>query len=70
MELHEAIEKLLKEEGRAMTTSEITTALNEKKWYTKKDKSEICEFQVHGRTHSLSGMFKRDGVKVSLKKKS
>ena len=67
MELHEAIEKLLKEEGRSMTTAEITTALNDKKWFTKKDGSEICEFQVHGRTHTLSRMFKRDGVKVYLK---
>ena len=50
-----------------MTTSEITTALNDKKWFTKKDGSEICEFQVHGRTHSLSNLFNRDGVKVYLK---
>lgn len=67
MTLHEAIEKLLKEEGRSMTTSEITTALNDKKWFTKKDGSEICEFQVHGRTHSLFRLFKRDGFEVSLK---
>ena len=67
MELHEAIEKLLKEEGRSMTTAEITTALNDKKWFTKKDGSEICEFQVHGRTHTLSNLFKRDGIKVYLK---
>ena len=67
MTLHEAIEKLLKEEGRSMTTSEITTALNDKKWFTKKDGSEICEFQVHGRTHTLSTQFKRNGLEVSLK---
>lgn len=67
MTLHEAIEKLLKEEGRSMTTSEITTALNENKWFTKNDGSKICEFQVHGRTHNLSKLFKRDGFKVSLK---
>ena len=67
MTLHEAIEKLLREEGRSMTTSEITDALNDNKWFTKNDGSEICEFQVHGRTHSLSKLFKRDGIKVSLK---
>ncbi len=67
MTLHEAIEKLLEQEGRSMTTSEITTALNENKWFTKNDGSEICEFQVHGRTHSLSNMFQRDGIRVSLK---
>ena len=67
MTLHEAIEKLLKEEGRSMTTSEITIALNDKKWYTKKNGSDICEFQVHGRTHTLSNQFNRNGLEVSLK---
>lgn len=70
MTLHEAIEKLLKEKGRSMTTSEITEALNENRWFTKKDGSEICQFQVHGRTHNYSKLFDRDGAKVSLKKRS
>ena len=70
MTLHEAIEKLLKKEGKSMTISEITKALNQNKWFTKNDGSEICEFQVHGRTHSLSNLFKRDGFKVSLKDSS
>lgn len=70
MTLHEAIEKLLKEKGRSMTTSEITEALNENRWFTKKDGSEICQFQVHGRTHNYSRLFDRDGTKVSLKKRS
>ena len=68
MTLHEAIEKLLKEKGRSMTTSEIADELNHNKWFTKKDGSEICQFQVHGRTHSFSKLFNRDGTKVSLKK--
>lgn len=67
MTLHEAIENLLKEEGRSMTISEITNALNENKWFAKNKGSEICEFQVHGRTLSFSKLFKRDGLKVSLK---
>ncbi len=70
MTLHEAIEKLLKEKGRPMTTAEITEALNNKKWFTKKDGSDICEFQVHGRTHSFPWLFDRDGSKVSLKDQS
>lgn len=70
MTLHEAIEKLLREEGRSMTTAEITDALNENKWFTKKDGSDICEFQVHGRTHSFPGLFYRDGSRVALKTRS
>jgi hypothetical protein len=70
MTLHEAIEKLLKEKGRSMTTSEITEDLNKNLWFTKKDGSEICHFQVHGRTHNQSQLFDRDGAMVSLKNKS
>ena len=44
MTLHEAIIKLLKEKGTPMTTTEIANALNENKWYLKKDKSEITPF--------------------------
>ncbi|MCS2966502.1 winged helix-turn-helix domain-containing protein [Bacteroides ovatus] len=53
MTLHEAIIKLLKEKGTPMTTTEIANALNENKWYLKKDKSEITPFQIHGRTKKL-----------------
>ena len=70
MTLHEAIEKLLKEKGRSMTTSEITEELNKNLWFTKKDGSEICQFQVHGRTHNQSHLFDRDGGMVSLKNQS
>jgi hypothetical protein len=70
MTLHEAIEKLLKEKGRSMTTSEITEDLNKNLWFTKKDGSEICQFQVHGRTHSQSHLFDRDAAMVSLKNQS
>ncbi len=70
MTLHEAIEKLLKEKGRSMTTSEITEDLNQNNWFTKKDGSEICQFQVHGRTHKQSQLFDRDGAMVSLKNQS
>ncbi len=70
MTLHEAIEKLLKEKGRSMTTSEIAEDLNKNKWFTKKDGSGICQFQVHGRTHNQSHLFDRDGAMVSLKNQS
>ena len=44
MTLHEAIVRLLKEKGQAMTTSEIADELNLNNWYTKKDGSLITAF--------------------------
>jgi hypothetical protein len=66
MTLHEAIEKLLKETGRQMTTKEIADQLNKNKWYVKKDGSEIADFQIHGRTKNYPQYFTRDGSTVSL----
>ena len=66
MNLHDAIVKLLKQKGRPMTTTEITEELNKNKWFTKKDESQICTFQVHGRTWSYPQLFQRDGSLVSL----
>jgi hypothetical protein len=66
MTLHDAIVKLLKQKGRAMSISEITAELNENKWFKKKDNSDICDFQVHGRTWSNSKLFRRDGNMVYL----
>ncbi len=64
--LHEAIIRLLKQEGRPMTTTEIAQKLNENKWYSKKDGSSIDPFQIHGRTKNYPQYFKREGSTVSL----
>ncbi|HUC80755.1 MAG TPA: hypothetical protein VMR70_07555 [Flavisolibacter sp.] len=66
MKLHEAIEKLLLTAGRPMLTSEIADALNQNKWYQKKDGSPIDPFQVHGRTKNYAHLFNRNGSTVSL----
>jgi hypothetical protein len=66
MTLHEAIEKLLKQTGRQMTTKEIADNLNENEWYVKKDGSQITDFQIHGRTKNYPQYFNRDGSNVSL----
>jgi len=66
MTLHEAIEKLLKQKGRSMTTHEIAEELNRNKWYTKRDGSLITAFHIHGRTRNYSHLFKRDGSMVAL----
>lgn len=70
MKLHEAIEKLIKDVGRPMTTNEIANRLNENKLYTKKDGSQITSFQIHGRTKNYTKIFIRDGSLVSLKDES
>lgn len=67
MILHLAIEKLLKEKGTSLSTTEIATELNKNKWYQKKDGSEISAFQIHGRTRNYPNIFDRQGSLVSLK---
>jgi hypothetical protein len=66
MTLHEAIEKLLRQEKRPMTTGEIAVALNRNQWYVKKDSSPITAFQIHGRTRKYETLFRREGSMVFL----
>jgi hypothetical protein len=66
MTLHTAIEKLLQQTGRQMTTQEIADSLNKNKWYQKKDGSKITDFQIHGRTRNYPQLFNRNGTTVSL----
>ncbi|SEO79117.1 hypothetical protein SAMN05444671_1413 [Flavobacterium sp. CF108] len=66
MKLHDAIAQTLITENRAMSTKEIADKLNISKLYTKKDKSKITDFQIHGRTKNYPNLFNRDGSVVSL----
>ncbi len=66
MTLHDAIEKLLKQNGYPMTTTEIANELNRNKWYQKRDGSPIIPYQIHGRTKNYSKHFNRNGSTVSL----
>ena len=66
MTLHAAIEKLLRETGRPMTTHKIADELNKNNWYRKKDSSQITDFQIHGRTRNYPQFFNRNGTTVSL----
>ena len=66
MTLHEAIEKLLRQAGRSMTTQQIADELNKNKWYQKKDGSIIQAFQIHGRTRNYADIFDLDGSTVFL----
>ncbi len=66
MTLHEAIEKLLRQTGRPMTTQQIADDLNKNAWYKKKDGSKITPYQIHGRTKNYPNIFYREGTTVSL----
>jgi hypothetical protein len=66
MTLHVAIEKILLQTGRSMTTVEIANALNKNKWYQKKDTSAIDSFQIHGRAKNYSHLFNLMGSTISL----
>lgn len=66
MTLNEAIQKLLRQNNRAMTTQEIADELNKNCWYQKKDGSEIQAFQIDGRTRNYPSIFDRDGSTVFL----
>ena len=68
MTLHEAIQHVLKNENGSMLTKEIADRLNENKFYTKKDKSAITDFQIHGRTKNYPQLFNQNGSEVSLVK--
>jgi hypothetical protein len=67
MTLHEAIKKLLKRTGKAMSTKQIADVLNSNGWYQKKHRSLITAFQIHGRTKNYPQLFERQRSRVSLK---
>jgi hypothetical protein len=63
MTLHEAIEKVLKENGQPLKSSEITSILNEIKIYQKGDNSRIKSNQVSARVNNYpSYFFKENGL--------
>ncbi len=66
MTLHEAIKKLLQQNGQPMTTKQIAIELNKNSWYQKKDGSAITDFQIHGRTKNYTHLFNRNATTVSL----
>jgi hypothetical protein len=68
MKLHEAIVKLLQQNGEPMTITEIAKRLNQNKWYKKKDGSIITTFQISGRTKNYTQLFSKQGSTVTLKK--
>lgn len=66
MTLHEAIQALLQETQRPMSTTEIAKEINTRGSYTKRDGSPITAFQIHGRTRNYPQYFERNGSTVTL----
>lgn len=66
MTLHEAIQALLEETQRPMSTTEIANEINARGSYTKRDGSPVTAFQIHGRTRNYPQYFERNGSTVTL----
>ncbi len=67
MTLHAAIEQVLAQEKRKMTSVEIAAALNNNSWYSKKDGSVIKSSQIGARIKNYPHIFEKEGLNISLK---
>lgn len=67
MTLHEEIVQILIEAEKPLSTSQISSLVNKRKNYLKKDRSEVSPFQIHGRTRNYSDLFIRNKTLVGLK---
>jgi hypothetical protein len=50
-----------------MTTAELADAVNERGIHSKRDKTLVTSFQIHGRTRNYPRLFDRDGQMVRLR---
>lgn len=65
--LHDELAAISRANGnRWMTTQELAGEVNRRGRYSKRDRSAVTAFQVHGRTRKYSHMFERDGSRVRL----
>ena len=68
MKLHEAIDEILSEFGRVMTTKEIADEVNRRRNYVKRNGTDVTDYQIHGRTKNYPHIFTRKGSYVGLVK--
>ncbi len=68
MTLHEAIESILQESGKSMTSREIADIINQRKLYTRKDGLEVSASQVTTRAGNYDKLFTRHLGKIKLLK--
>jgi type I restriction-modification system DNA methylase subunit len=70
MTLHEAIERVLIEHGRPMTTREIVHAIVERDLYERQDEEALSTSQIAARVNSYPELFDKLGDEVFLRNKS
>ena len=68
MTLHEAIEMILQETGRPMTSNEIAKIVNERNLYTRRDKLPVSASQITARVGNYEKIFIKEFGKIKLVK--
>lgn len=68
MTLHEAIERVLQDNGKPMTTSEIAEIINNNRLYMRRDNLPIQATQIAARVGNYPNLFTRDNGKIKLVK--
>lgn len=66
MTLHEAIEKILQETGRPMSTREIADIVNKRNLYTRRDGHPVSASQIAARVGNYENLFVKQLGKIKL----
>ena len=67
MTLHEAIEKVLRDNHHAMSSSDIAEAINTAHLYEREDKNPVPSSQISARVNNYPLLFKREERKITLR---
>lgn len=67
MTLHEAIEKVLKNNGSEMSAKEIAVEINKQKLYQRGDGNPVPSSQIHARVKNYMHLFKKNGSYIDLR---
>lgn len=66
MTLHEAIEQVLQDYGKPLSSAAIAAVVNEKQLYVRKDNAPVQATQISARTANYPNLFSRENGKVYL----
>src|SRR5699024_12810509 len=66
MTLHEAIEMILQETGRPMSSREIADVVNKRNLYTRRDGLSISASQIAARVGNYENLFRKQLGKIKL----
>lgn len=66
--LHQAIEVVLGERNNQwVTVHDLAAEINERRLYTKRDRSDVDPSQIHARTNKYPQMFEKNGPNIRLR---